>query len=344
LAGEDLSLLTVSLAFFAAMAVITLAGIKMSSVADRLADVTGLGEAVTGAIFLGASTSLSGIVTSVTAAASGHPELAVSNAVGGIAAQTAFIAIADFTYRSANLEHAAPSVSNIVQSVTLVGLLAIPMLAMSAPPITFFGVHPATILILAGYGFGLRLTQGAQKEPMWEPADTDETIIDEADEPPGDSKAILRLAMVFAGLAVVVAIAGFVVAKTGVAIADKTGLSEGVVGTLFTAVATSMPELVTTIAAVRRGALTLAVSGVIGGNMFDVLFLAFADTAYRDGSIYHAISDQQVFTIALTICMTALLLLGLLHRERHGPANVGFESIAILGTYAGGMILLATAW
>ena len=91
------------------------------------------------------------------------------------------------------------------------------------------------------------------------------------------------------------------------------------IGGLFTAVATSLPELVTSVAAVRQGALTLAVGGVIGGNAFDVLFVAFSDVAYRGGSIYHAITSQQIFVIALTLLLTGILLLGLLRRkkERH---------------------------
>ena len=86
--------------FLVAAIVIAIVGTRMAKVSDRLADRTGLGEAIMGAVFLGGSTSLSGIVTSVTAAASGHPELAVSNAVGGIAAQTAFLAIADLLLSS----------------------------------------------------------------------------------------------------------------------------------------------------------------------------------------------------------------------------------------------------
>ncbi|NIQ53654.1 MAG: sodium:calcium antiporter, partial [Gemmatimonadetes bacterium] len=39
-------------------------------------------------------------------------------------------------------------------------------------------------------------------------------------------------------------------------------------------------------AAVRQGALTLAVSDIVGGNFFDVLFVAAADLAFLQGSIY----------------------------------------------------------
>jgi cation:H+ antiporter len=119
-----------------------------------------------------------------------------------------------------------------------------------------------------------------------------------------------------------------------------TGLSETLVGSLFTAVATSLPELVTAVAAVRQGALTLAVGGIIGGNTFDVLFLVFSDVAYREGSIYHAISDQPLFIISLTILLTSFLMLGLIRRERRGVANIGFESMAVLIFYLLGMATL----
>jgi cation:H+ antiporter len=123
------------------------------------------------------------------------------------------------------------------------------------------------------------------------------------------------------------------VAKTGVVISSRAGISATIVGGIFTAIATSLPELVTSVAAVRQGALTLAVGGVIGGNCFDILFAAFSDFAYREGSIYAALSDQQLLIIALTILLTGILILGLLHREKHGIANIGFESFLIIVFY-----------
>jgi cation:H+ antiporter len=106
----------------------------------------------------------------------------------------------------------------------------------------------------------------------------------------------------------------------GIGLVRQTGLSQTAVGSLLTAVATSLPELVAALAAVRQGALTLAVGGIIGGNTFDVLFLAFSDFAYREGSIYHALSDAPLFIMSLSILLTAVLLLGLILRERRGVA------------------------
>jgi cation:H+ antiporter len=329
--------------FAASAVVIAVAGTHMTQRADRLADLTGMGEAIFGAVLLGGSTSLPGIMTSVTTAFEGYAELAISNAIGGIAAQTTFLAVADMAYHRANLEHAAASVENLTQGALLTTLLAIPLLATSGPDVTVLGIHPASVLLLVAYLFGLRLVQRARSTPLWKPYDTPETRPDEPDEHTTGQRDLIQLWATFIALALLTATAGYVVAQSGITLANRTGLSETVVGGLFTAIATSLPELVTSVAAVRQGALTLAVGGVIGGNAFDVLFVAFSDAAYRAGSIYHAITDRQVFVIALTLLLTGVLLLGLLRRERSGIMGIGFESFLVIVLYLGAFGLLFVA-
>jgi cation:H+ antiporter len=321
--------------------VIAGAGTRMAQYADRLADRTGLGEAITGAVLLGGSTSLSGFITSVSTAAQGFPDLALGNAVGGIGAQTAFLAVADITYRRANLEHAAASLTNLTQGALLIGLLSLPLLAGRTPAWSLLGCHPISFVIPLAYVFGVRLASQTREEPLWGATQTEETRSDEPEEPAG-GRMLPRLLLRFFLLLLVVGTAGYVLGQAAIAIAGKTGLSETVVGALLTAISTSLPELVTTLAAVRRGALTLAVGGIIGGNTFDVLLVAASDIAYRDGSIYHAGSGRPEFIIVLTLLMTAILLLGLLRREKHGVANIGFESLLILLTYVAGTVLLVT--
>ncbi|MFZ1027879.1 MAG: hypothetical protein WAN66_16860 [Limnoraphis robusta] len=142
--------------------------------------------------------------------------------------------------------------------------------------------------------------------------------------------------------AVIIGVCGTKLSKVADQLADATGLGETVVGGLFIAISTSLPELVTSVAAVKRGALTLAISGIIGGNTFDVLLLSFSDFADPEGSIYNAITQSEVFVIALTILMTSILLLGLLRREKSGIGNIGFETFSILLLYLGGFVVLLT--
>jgi cation:H+ antiporter len=327
------SIPVVVLLFAGSAIVIALAGTRITRIADRLADLTGLGEAIFGAVLLGGTTSAAGIVTSVSSAMQGYPELAISNAIGGIAAQTVFLAVADIAYRQANLEHAAASVENLMQGALLSTMLAIPLLAMAGPEVSVYGVNPASLALCGAYLFGLRLVAQAKSTPYWQPRQTTETRQDEPDEEVTASTSLVSIWLRFTGLAVVVGLAGFLVAETGIEIADRTGISETVVGGLFTAVSTSLPELVTSVAAVRRGALTLAVGGIIGGNSFDVLFVAFGDLAFREGSIYHAITEQQIFIVALTLLLTGILMLGLLRREKQGIMGIGFESFLVLILY-----------
>jgi len=164
---------------------------------------------------------------------------------------------------------------------------------------------------------------------MWSPKDTKYTVEDVPEEK-NQNLSLKKTVLLFILLAFVVGAAGYAVAKTGIIIAESTGLSATLVGSLFTAVATSLPELIVSIAAVRQGAVTLAVANVIGGNTFDMLFVAFSDFAYLKGSIYHALSDNQDFIISMTIIMTSITLLGLLHRQQKGPAKIGWESMLVL--------------
>jgi cation:H+ antiporter len=315
-------------------------GTWLAGLADRLADRTGLGEAFVGAVFLGASTSLPGITASVTAAWNGHASLALSNALGGIAVQTAFLAVADVAYRKANLEHAAASLGNLMWGALLIVLLAVLLVAMVAPPVALLGVHPVTPVLFAAYVMGVRLVAEAREEPMWRPRLTGATRLDKPEpEDPGGA-GLGRLWLGFLVAAGVVMASGWAVTRAGEALVAQTALSQSLVGGLMVAVATSLPELVTSVAAVRRGALTLAVGGVLGGNAFDTLFAAMADVAYRPGPIYSAVSPRELALAALTILMAAVLVLGLLRRQRVGPGRIGSESVVVLLLYLLGAWLL----
>ena len=197
--------LTQSIVVFVACAgVIGVAGTRMARVVDQLADRTGIGEAMAGAILMGASTSFSGMVLSVTAAWRGEPELSISNALGGIAVQTFFLAVADMFYRRANLEHAAASAPNLMQNALLMTLLSLILLTPLLPDVTFYGIHPATLLIFALYAYGLRLARSAREHPMWTPSVTAET----REDVPEDAGSLPRLGRLWAEFAVVLAAMG----------------------------------------------------------------------------------------------------------------------------------------
>jgi cation:H+ antiporter len=319
--------------FLLASVIITIAGTNMARVADQLADRTGLGEAIVGAFLLAGATSLPDFAATLSAAIDLRPELAVSNVMGSMAANLVFLAIADIMYRKANLEHAAVSTASLTQAALLIALLGISLYAASLEYASTWYVHPVTFLIVGGYVYGIFLTRRTQERPMWFPRRTAWTV---QDSPSEDHKALSLSGLwwKFSVLALVTAVAGWMLMEAAKVLVDQTTLSEGLAGGVFTAIATSTPELVITIAAIRRGALTLALGNIVGTNCFNVLVLAAADVGYHQGSIYHDISGYQVVWGLAAIVMTAVLLLGLIQRQPKGLGTIGFESVTILAIYA----------
>ncbi len=326
--------LTVLLVIFAiAAGAVVAASIRATGLADLIADRTKLGEAMAGGVLLGGATSLSGVVVSVTAAHGGDASFAVSNAVGGIAVQTLFLAVADLLYKRVNLEHAAAEPANLFQAVMLLILLSMPIAAMAGPDIAYFGISPVSVVMFLAYLWGVKLSAAVGEMPMWRPVETSDTRLDEPDEENDPDASVTKPLLIFLALVVVMGGAGWVISQVAGEFITRYGMSSSLVGALITAVITSLPELVTTIVAVRRGALQLAVGGIIGGNTFDTLFLVFSDVAYRDGSIFQAVGDTDLYWLATGMLMTAILLGGLILRQREGPARIGIESVLLIAVY-----------
>ncbi|PDP89550.1 cation transporter [Glycomyces fuscus] len=329
-----------SLAVFVLVAAVTVvASVRMTSLGDVLADRTGWGEALFGAVFFGLATSLSGIVMTAVSAAGDQPGLAYSNAVGGIAAQTLALAVADFFYRRANLEHAAASSANLLFCCLLIGLLSVVVLSALGPDMTLLGVHPASLGMVAFYAGGLWLIREENEHPMWRAVPTRETVVDVPAEEGAvatkDDTGIGVLWVRFVAVGAVVAVGGWALAQAAATIVEATGLSAGFVGAVAMGAVNAIPETVAAVAAVRRGAMTLAVSAVIGGNCLDALNVAVGDVFYRGGSLFHSATADELFLTTGALLMTVALLAGLIIRQTKGWGRIGFEGVLLIVIYAG---------
>ncbi len=335
--GSPWPLMPSVIALAVALAVIMSVGRRLASTADVLADRTGMGEAAAGALLLGAVTSLPGIGTTVVGSLNGDAQFALANPLGGIAVQTVWLAIADLMYRRSNIEHAAASLENLLQSMVLIALLSVPVIAYATPTLRVGWLHPASFAIPLVYLYGLYLLRRLRRDPMWEATQTAETRQDEPDDDADEDASTARLWWRLAALAAVVAGTGYLIGQGGLGVVAATGLPSGLVGFTLTTAITSLPELVTLLAAVRIGALSLGIGNIIGGNAFDALMIFLADATYRSGSVYTASSSAGLLLAGATIVMTVALATGLIMRDRRG---VGFEGVAIPVVYVATVILL----
>ncbi len=339
---SNLSLIWNIVIFLSAAAVVTVAGIKTANVINVITQRTGMGNAMGGLLLLGGSTSLAALATSVTASINNNPNLAFSNALGGITAAVAFTAIADMVYRKQSLMFASASVSNLIEGGTLVALLGLVLMALALPAFSIWSVNVISIVLVFGYLYGLQMASKARTDPMWVPkGQQQKKQQDNQKKGEGKQKGGMRKQwLLFAGYSLAMAAGGWVIAGTGTSIANDIGISQTVLGALFTGIATSLDSFVTVLATISKGKPTLAIGGIIGGNAFSVLILTAADIAYRSGSIYHNIDKQQTFLLSLAVVLTGVQLMGLLRRRKREIFNIAYDSLLIFGLYALGIVWL----
>jgi cation:H+ antiporter len=128
--------------------------------------------------------------------------------------------------------------------------------------------------------------------------------------------------------------------STAVEVANRTGLGQTVVGTLFVALSTTLPELVVSISATRSGAVDLAVGNIFGSNIFNFLILAISDMFFLQGPIFTLVSPRHVFSLVSIIAMTAVSVAGLTYRAEKKLFPLSFDSLVIFLIYAANVAVL----
>ena len=126
-------------------------------------------------------------------------------------------------------------------------------------------------------------------------------------------------------------------------IAQETGLQRSFVGIFFVAIATSLPEVVVSIVAVRIGAIDLAVGNVLGSNLFNFLILALDDAAYTDGPILTAASSSHQVAVLAVALMYGIGLVGLTYQAINKRLGLAWDNWAIAAIYLGSLLLYLTS-
>ena len=116
-------------------------------------------------------------------------------------------------------------------------------------------------------------------------------------------------------------------------IARIVGMSETLIGLTIVAVGTSLPELVTSVVASKKGENGMAVGNVVGSNIFNILFILGVSAAIRPISV-NAASGYDLM-ILLAVSILTLLLIG---RSRRLSKK---EGVFMVGVYVAYMVFAA---
>lgn len=345
---DDLPLWLNLILFGAGALAIWFAGVRLSRFADVIAARTGVARAFIGAILLGGITSLPEGATTITASAIGNAPLAVNNIFGGVAMQVAILAVADIALPGPGLTSRIREPVVLLQGMLLVLILTVAAAAMTSGEVALAGVGTGSAAIFAASTLAFYLIHQHPSRDTWTPEAQPREPAPQADRSSAEitneaQRHSTRRVLIYTGLAaLVILIAGFVVAKAGDVLAEQTGLGASFVGFLFVAVATSLPEASTTLSAIRLGRHGMAFSNIFGANILDLSLLFLADIVFPGGPVLSEVGRFSLFGALLGIGVTTIYLIGLLEKRKRRVLGAGIDSHLVLLLYAAGMYLLYT--
>jgi cation:H+ antiporter len=329
-------------AFAALAAAVWFAGTRLSYLADAIGARIGVGHAIMGFLFLAALTELPELVTTAAAAVQGDAALALNNMFGGITMQTAILAVADAVAVGATLTVFPRKPTTMLEAAFLILLLAGTLLAIQlGDTVVVLKIGGGVLLLALGYGLAAYLVTAQDEDYAWRPV---------AREGPKQGQdrwvqqfralSLRELALQSAGAALVILVCGVLLVEVAQAIADQSGLGSSFVGATLLATSTSLPELSTTIAAVRMHAYSMAISNIFGSNLIMLLVLLPADLLYRDGAILREAGPSARLALLFGILVTAVYLIGLIIKKKPRYFGMGVDSITVLVLYAISLVAL----
>jgi cation:H+ antiporter len=336
--------------FAGAAVLVWLAGTRLSHYADTINSRTGAGQAMIGLLLLAGVTSLPEIGVTVTSSVAGDTQLALNNLFGSIAMQVAMLAIVDFVIGKRALTSVIPEPAVMLQGSLNVLLLALVGAAMVVGDVLFFGVGAWSTACLAAYVGSIWLLSQEKGRRPWLAAQRGEIDRDLLEQQGSHStgtdkgrrgRESLRTTIVkTVAAASVILVAGFVLSRTGSAIAEQTGIGSSFVGFVLVAISTSLPELSTALSAARIGRFTMAISDILGTNLINVGLVFVIDLAASGEPVLSRADTFSVFGVFLGIIVTTLFIAGLAERRDRTIWRMGVDSIAVLVVYAGGVAIL----
>jgi cation:H+ antiporter len=244
--------------------------------ASALALAMRIPQIIVGLTIVSYGTSMPEAVVGIEAAHSGHGIIALGNVIGSNIANIGLILGLAAIVRPAKVDGA---LGRRELPVLLISALAVPICLIDG----VVGRNEALALIAAALiytawmirpHFGLLLARLQQRnsvtqEPGSEVENKDAETLG-SDEQPKLMRSLRSASIAVVGLGVLLA-GGSLFVDSAVSIAEDLGLSARLVGLTIVALGTSLPELVTSMVAARRGHSDLAVGNVVGSNIFNVL-------------------------------------------------------------------------
>ena len=329
-----------------ATAVILASSNFLAKSADVIAFKTGLGRAFIGVVLLATATSLPELGTGISAIVLfDEPDLAAGEAFGSNLFNLLIIGLLDLFWRN------GPILNSVGLTAAVVGALGIAVISLAAiaavihgltPEMSTWHISPVSVVMLVVFLLAMYLIYRFEHSGGQESRVDEADIQDDPEEHEYGSASLYKAGLTYLIAASLIVTAAIWLASTGEKVTDEMGWEASFVGTQFLAFSTSLPELAASFAAIRINAPELAITGVLGSNLFNMGFILFMDDlALVDGPLWDHVSTIHPLTALVAVLMTSVVIFAVLNRGRSRPSKYWTpEALVLIGLYVAASVLV----
>ena len=284
--------------------------------ASWFAEATGIPKFVVGATVVSFATTLPELLVSVRAAMNGSAQLAIGNAIGSVTANTTLIMGVSLVAIAGVISRKSFSLKGSLLLAAVVGLT---LLSLSGSLPTWSAFVLWAIFLIFMISNLIEGKKGSENE-----------TVESYDKKEIPSKIFFFVI----GTASIVFGAEFLV-SSGKTIASSIGISETIIGFTVIALGTSLPELVTTLTAIRKKEASLSVGNIVGANIIDTT-LILPLCAVINGKPLPVDRINLVFDFPVCIAAAAVAIIPTIIQGRFKK----WQGVALLSIYALYMLFL----
>lgn len=308
-----------ALFLLAGLAVLTFSADRFVEGAAGVSTLLNVPIVVVGAVVIGFGTSAPELLVSALASIDGRQDIAIGNIVGSNMANLTLVAGAAAAFAI------LPITLRIWQREIRLMLFAVGLLALVSFDLRIQNFEAVGLLVAAVVCIGL-ITWWAIEDRRAGRDDLSDEVASYVQD------LTMRRAWTLTGLGLLGTLGGAQMLVTGAAgLATTLGVPEAVIGLTIVAVGTSLPELVTAVAAARRDERDLIVGNVVGSNIFNSLPVAgiagLLDTTPLDGQL----------TLSLGLMIGVCILFAIF--ARRGFQIERTEGLVLLGAFVAATVL-----
>ncbi len=285
-----------------------------------IANLTGIPKFIIGATIVSVATTLPELTVSVTGVIDGELDLAVGNAVGSVTANIGLIMGISLLCMPAVIKRSQFWLKGVLMSAAalLLWILCKDGTLHMLPSFALF-------VLLAVY--------------VWD------NIRDAKNDVGSDERELVdkkelpqQLVMFVVGVAAIV-VGSKLLIEYGSEIALLLGVPSAIIGVTMVAIGTSLPELITTLTAIRKKESSMSIGNIIGANIIDLALILPICSVVSDGKLTIA---EQSYALDMPMCF-AMTLIAVLPPLIKGKLY-RWQGILMLALYAVYVVILVTQY